>query len=200
MRWNLMASLIGTAAALSWAPPASAIGRLGGAELAATDQPNRIGGEYCDRGEENCIRGQSNVAVFRVARFDCRQFRPANGSQYAYAEALNRAFARPSGEPNPQVGLWRCRRDGSCYTDGGAAMDLTEGIQLPGLRQALLFEVSGDCAEFRFGRSSTLEIRRDGPRRWFLYPGRSQRINFRIWIPVPRPDRVWASFFDVRME
>lgn len=190
--------LIGIAAAFAVAPLPS---KAAAAATAATDQPARNTGEDCDRGPQNCGSGPSNLRFFVVARFDCARFRPARSDQFAYAEALNRAFALPSGAPNPQVGQWQCRRDGSCFSVGGAPLDTTRGIIVPGARgPALLFEVLGKCGEFRFEQMRQMRITSDSPGRWLLWPRRSQPINFRIWIREPPSDRIWASFFDVTMK
>lgn len=176
------------------------------APAAGWDQRDR--GEDCDRGEENCIRPPPGppprlATIYPVARFDCYSFRPGPGSP-AYVAALNRAFALPSGEPNPYVGLWRCRRvgqpDESCFSAGGAALDLGRAGIRPGQRVALLFEVAGDCAEFVIMSSRSYRVTRPAPRQWLVEPREpreTRTLNFEIRSPRQDPRSHWASFFDV---
>lgn len=179
--------------------------------LPATVQGPRDKGEDCDRGEENCVRGQGPpprvATIYPVARFDCYYFDPRGfdprGGGPDYVAALNRAFALPSGEPNPHVGLWRCRRVGQpdeiCFSAGGAPLDLARaGIQ-PGRLVLLLFEVEGDCAEFVIQPSSSVRVTRPAPGRWHVEPRESGTLSFEIRIRAQDPSDHWSSFFDVRL-
>ena len=162
----------------------------------------REGTEYCDRGEENCAKGPPRGppprvgTIYPVARFDCDDFLPERSGAQAHVAALNRAFAQPSGAPNPQVGEWRCRRDGSCFSAGGAPLDLRRA----GIREwpvVLLFEVDGDCAEFVIHPNRSLRVRRPAPGQWHVETAESQTIGFEILTEGQDPRFHWASFFEI---
>jgi hypothetical protein len=181
---------------------------LAAVALPATACERRDTREDCDRGPENCAKGQPGpppIVATRipVARFDCYDFRPGPG-RVEYAAALNRAFELPSGRINPHVGPWRCREVGqpgeSCYSAGGVALDLARAGVRPGERAVLEFEVVGDCADFLFSTSpKSFKVTGDGWRCWFVQPLESRTLNFRIRTRGRYSASPWGSFFDVRL-